>query len=104
MEKKQLSKQQKRVLRLLRDNRFDLLTEMDYPALHELYDSGFARVAYIERGIPEAAQLTTFGKNYLAENPKLRNPVDWKWVATTCIAAIAAAAAVAALFVACSLT
>ena len=104
MDKKQLSKKQKRVLRLLRDNRFDLLTEMDYPALNELRESGLARVAYIEDGIPEAAQLTTYGKNYLAENPKLRNPVDWKWVGTTFIAAIAALAAVAALFLACSLT
>ena len=99
-----LTKREKRVLRLLRDNRFDLLTEMDYPALHELYDSGFARVAYIEGGVPEAAQLTTFAKNYLAENPKLHNPIDWKWVITTTLAAIAAGAAVAALFVACSLT
>ena len=78
MERIKLTKREKRVLRLLCDDRFDLLTEMDYPALHELYDSGFARVAYIEGGVPEAAQLTTFGKNYPAENPKLRNPVDWK--------------------------
>lgn len=104
MERFKLTKREKRVLRLLRDNRFDLLTEMDYPALHELYDSGFARVAYIEGGVPEAAQLTTFAKNYLAENPKLHNPIDWKWVITTTLAAIAAGAAVAALFVACSLT
>ena len=104
MERIKLTKRGKRVLRLLRDNRFDLLTEMDYPALHELYDFGFARVAYIEGGVPEAAQLTTFAKNYLAENPHLHNPIDWKWVITTTLAAIAALAAVAALFVACSLT
>ena len=102
MERIKLTKRGKRVLRLLRDDRFDLLTEMDYPALHELYDSGFARVAYIEGGIPETAQLTTFAKNYLAENPKLRNPIDWKWIVTTALAAVAAAAAVAALFVACT--
>ena len=102
MERIKLTKREKRVLRLLCDDRFDLLTEMDYPALHELYDSGFARVAYIEGGVPEAAQLTTFAKNYLAENPKLHNPIDWKWVITTTLAAIAAGAAVAALFVACS--
>lgn len=104
MERIRLTKREKRVLRLLSDNRLDLLTEMDHPALHELHERGLARVVYIEGGVPEAARLTTFGKNYLAENPKLRNPIDWKWVATTFIAAIAALAAVAALFVACSLT
>ena len=102
MERIKLTKRGKRVLRLLRDNRFDLLPEMDYPALHELHERGLTRVAYIEGGVPEAARLTTFGKNYLAENPKLHNPIDWKWVVTTFIATIAAAAAVAALFVACS--
>lgn len=49
------------------------------------------------------ARITPFGREYLAMNPSLRNPVDWRWVITTAIATVAALASIVALFVSCSL-
>lgn len=44
------------------------------------------------------AGLTAAGEGYLEDNPHLRNPVDWKWVITMGVAALAA---VVAMLVAC---
>ena len=81
MERIRLTKREKRVLRLLSSNRFDMLSTLDYPALRVLHDAGFVHVALIEGGVPEAARLTDFGKEYIADNPRLRNPTDWGKVA-----------------------
>lgn len=48
------------------------------------------------------AGLTVKGAAYLEQNPKLRNPVDWKWLVTTILVAITAVATTLALFVACN--
>lgn len=81
MERIRLTKREKQVLRVLRDNRFDLLTTLDYPALRVLHDTGFAHAAYVEGGVPEDARLTDYGKEYIADNPRLRTPVNWGKVA-----------------------
>ena len=71
--------------------------------VRSLDNHGLVQGTYIEGGGVEDARLTNYGKEYLAGNPKLRNPIDWKWIVTTILLAITAIAAVATLFVACSL-
>lgn len=100
MERIKLSRREKQVLRTLSKQGFDALSEFDNPALGNLERLGLVKTARIEGGGVEGARLTTMGKEYLMDNPHLYNPVDWKWVITTVIAAIAAAAT---LFVACSI-
>ncbi len=78
------------------------LSEFDVPAIYRLVTLGLVRAAFTEGNRLEAAELTTMGKQYLYDNPWLRNPINWKWIVTTCIAAIAAGAAVAVLFIACT--
>lgn len=68
----------------------------------ELQSHGLARCHEEEGGNVEAVCLTDYGKAYLESNPKLHNPADWKWIATTAIAAIAAIGSMLALFIACS--
>lgn len=48
-------------------------------------------------------RLTCYGRVYLANNPNLRNPIDWKWIIHTIFTAVVAGATVAALFIGCSL-
>ena len=103
MDRITLTKREKHVLRTLNGKGDKALCEFDVPAIDRLVTLGLVSAAFTEGHRLEAAQLTTMGKQYLYDNPHLRNPIDWKWVATTGIAVIAAAAAVAALFVACSL-
>lgn len=67
----------------------------------ELQSMGLAICHEEESGNVEMVRLTDYGKLYLESNPRLRNPVDWKWIITTTIAAIAALASSIALFVAC---
>ena len=97
MERIRLTKREKRVLRLLSSNRFDMLSTLDYPALRVLHDAGFVRVAFIEGGVPEAARLTDFGKEYIADNPRLWNPINWAKVAA--VATIAGVIVTIVLFV-----
>ena len=97
MERIKLTKREKRVLRALSRQGFDALSEFDATAVRSLEHHGLVRGAYIEGGGVEDARLTTMGKEYLADNPKLRNPVDWKWVVTTTIAAIAVFGSIGAI-------
>ncbi len=46
-------------------------------------------------------RLTDYGRQYIAENPGLHNPVNWKWIITTAMSATAACASIVALFIAC---
>ena len=45
-----------------------------------IYSYGLVKGAYLEGGGVDDAKLTNMGKVYLMDNPKLRNPLDWKWV------------------------
>lgn len=49
-----------------------------------------------------SGRLTDYGKEYIALNPTLSNPVDWNFIANFIVSAIAAVASVIALFKACS--
>lgn len=105
MERIRLSNNEKIVLRLVSSGRdcpdsFPSYVFAGY--VRSLERKGLAQGAYVEGGGVEAARLTPDGRLYLAENPKLRNPIDWRWIITTVIAVVAAGAAIAALFISCS--
>lgn len=46
--------------------------------------------------------ITDYGISYIEQNPKLSNPVDWKWIVTIIITSLTAVASIIALFVACN--
>lgn len=71
-------------------------------ALHRLKDLDLIEATWIEDYGYESVILTRNGKDYLIENPKLLNPVDWKWVVGTTIGFATLAVAILALFIACS--
>jgi hypothetical protein len=106
MERVNLTKDEKRVLRLVAhggDYSPALCPECTYiGCVRSLKRKGLVKGAYFEGGGVEATRLTDEGRMLLADNPKLTNPIDWRWVITTIIAVIGALAAIAALFVACS--
>ena len=51
----------------------------------------------------EDAKTTIKGRAYINSNPKLKNPIDWKWIVTTILMAITAIATTLALFIACNI-
>lgn len=78
MERIRLTKREKRVLRTLSQQGFDAMSKFDIAAVRSLDNQGLVRGAYVEGGGVEDARLTNYGKAYIADNPKLRNPVNWK--------------------------
>jgi hypothetical protein len=44
------------------------------------------------------AEVTDKGNVYLEQNPKLKNPVDWKWIILTILTSITAISTLLALF------
>ena len=103
MERIKLTKREKRVLRTISQQGFDALSGFDAIAIRSLEDNGLVKGAYLEGGGVDDAKLTNYGKEYIADNPRLRNPVDWKWIIPTVLAAVAATAGILALIIACSL-
>ena len=77
MERIKLTKREKRVLRTLSRQGFNALSEFDATAVRSLDNHGLVQGAYIEGGGVEDARLTNYGKEYLADNPRLRNPINW---------------------------
>lgn len=63
---------------------------------------GLIKGAYAEGREAEGARLTSYGRIFLAENPKLRNPLDWKWIITTAIAVAGLITAIVFGCIACS--
>lgn len=105
MERIRLTKDEKTVLRLL----FNGCGCPDtYPrhkfvsCVDSLERLGLAKGAWTEGHNLENACITPYGKAYMAFNPNLCNPIDWKWVIATSVAVASAVFAAAALFVACS--
>ena len=104
MKRIKLTRDEKQVLRLVATGRECPDT---YP--HSTYSAGLKglereMLVFVARDESHAvvdARLTDYGRQYLAENPRLHNPVSWRWIITTALTAIAACAAVAALFIAC---
>lgn len=91
MKRIKLSKDEKQAMRLLASvgwcpdtypfHRFALGVE-------GLEEKGLALAAWASGHELVSAGLTTKGETYLALNPSLRNPVDWKWVIGTAIALV----------------
>ncbi len=89
MKRIRLTKDEKQALRLLTSvgwcpdtfpfHRFALGVE-------GLEEKGLAMAAWASGHELVSAEITTKGEVYLALNPSLRNPVDWKWVIGTAIA------------------
>ena len=98
MERIKLTKREKNVLRMLRDGNSEALSEFDASSVENLARLGLVRRTGVEGGGFDDARLTNMGKEYFNDNPRLANPIDWKWVVTTAIAAIIAICAVIALF------
>ena len=97
MERVQLSKRAKAVLKSLRGGVVacpESMIQSDFNSgARELQSHGLAVCHEEENRNVEAVRLTDKGKLYLEDNPHLYNPIDWKWVVTTAIAVVAALAA-----------
>lgn len=106
MKEPTLSKNEKKVLLLLNKHGGDALDTMPRSvvrrALRSLESQALVQVAWIEGGDYEAVRLTRDGKDYLIENPKLRNPINWKWVIGILISAATLIATIVLGCIACS--
>ena len=49
-----------------------------------------------------SASLTVKGAAYLELNPKLKNPIDWKWIILAVLSAITAFSTAMAVYVSCA--
>lgn len=100
-----LSRNDKKVLRLVADGHTGcpayIPSDKYAAAAWTLERLGLVSVAREKGGGIVDVRLTERGKCRIAANPRLCTPLDWKWIASTAIALIAAIAAVAALFVSC---
>lgn len=105
MERIRLSKDEKKVLRMVACGLG--VCPSEYPShtfnasVRSLDKKGLVKGAYEEGGNVADARMTQYGRQYIAENPDLRNPVNWNLISAVA-AVIAAIAGVLALFVACS--
>ena len=106
MKQIKLSKQEKQVLRLISSG---IVCPNTYP--HHIFIScvdslerlGLVKGLWNEGHELEDVRMTKYGKIYLATNPNLHNPIDWKWNITTIIAIASAIFGAMALFVVCSI-
>lgn len=106
MERIKLSKAEKKVLRLLDRHGAEALDTVARSqvrrALRSLEKKDLVMVAWVEGGDYEDACLTLDGSDYLIENPKLRNPVNWSLIIGTAIGTATLAVSILALCIACS--
>lgn len=100
MERIRLSNREKQVLRTLAVSDFDRLSDFDRPAVCRLHDMGLVQASFEEGRTPVGAALTTQGKEYLRDNPRLHNPINWTIVSVV-VGLLTLAVSVAALFIAC---
>lgn len=105
MERIKLSKSDKEVLRMIASGQHQCPAE--YPshtfntAVRMLKSKELITAHCREGGDVFDARITDYGRQYMAEYPSLRNPIDWSFVAA--IASITTAIATTlALFVGCS--
>ena len=105
MERVQLTKVEKRVLRWLQRNDGSKLKQIEKlafaPAVRSLEQKGLVRGFWSEEVWLVDAVLTESGETYMFFNPRLRNPINWNKVAAIA-ACISALAAILCLLVACS--
>ncbi len=104
MERIKLSKAEKKVLGLISKHGVQSLDTIPRSqvrrALRSLEEKHLIRAAWIEGGDYETVRLTRNGKDYLIENPKLRNPIEWKWWIGTAIGVTTLTVAIIALCIA----
>ena len=60
-------------------------------AVRSLEQKGLVRGFWSEESGLVHAVLTGVGETYIYFNPRLKNPVDWKWIISLVVASIAAA-------------
>lgn len=72
-------------------------------AVASLERKGLLRGAYKEGGDVVDSRISSLGRQYLSENPNLRNPLDWGKVGTAA-AIVSAVIGLVALFIACNAT
>ena len=100
-----LTKQEKRVLRHVvkfgKEQPRNITPIMFHFCLSTLSEKGLVEF-HSNSNIILDAGLTLKGCAYMEENPKLRNPIDWKWIISIILSAIVAIATTLALFVACN--
>ena len=105
MERIRLTKNEKRVFRMIASGQS--VCPAEYPAhnftsavrslqKHELVQGMFA-----EGGGVVDSRLTPIGRQYLAENPRLANPIDWGKVGAI-VGIIGTLFGIIALFIACN--
>lgn len=106
MERIRFTKTEKKCLQLLNKYGADSLDTIARSqvcrALRSLEEKDMVRIGWIEGGDYEAVSITRSGRVYLIENPKLCNPIDWKWIISITIGIATLAVAIIALFVACN--
>lgn len=74
MEKINLPKSCKKILRAIKNNEYDRIPVQDTADLLFLENNGLVRVVWCEFGYAVIANLTEKGIIYLHINPKLKNP------------------------------
>lgn len=105
MERIKLSKSEKHVLRMVACGQHQCPRE--YPqhtfsaAIRTLKAKGFISAHFRECGAVIDARITDYGRQYMAEYPRLFNPIDWGMVAAIS-SIVATIISTLALFVACS--
>lgn len=104
MERIKLSKNEKAVLRMVAGGQGTC--PADYPlhifnaAVRSLDRKGLVHGVYEDDGNVADSRLTQDGRMYMAENPNLRNPINWGVV----LSVITITISIIALFVACNNT
>jgi len=77
MERIKLTQREKRIMRLLLADNSEALSDFDAPSIAHLATIGLVNRAGVEGGGFDDACLTTMGKEYFNDNPRLANPIDW---------------------------
>lgn len=105
MERIRLSKDEKRVLRMVVAGQ--CACPASFPrhtfnvVVRSLDHIGLVRAMYAEGGEVVEVKPTPEARQYLAMNPRLRNPVDWRWVVSSAIGILGLAVSIIAMLVAC---
>lgn len=104
MERIRLSRNEKAVLRMVASGQG--VCPAEYPSyifnasVRALKHLGLVQGAFEEGGGVVDSRMTERGRQYLAENPRLTNPIEWGKVAAI-IGAVGIVVSIVALFMAC---
>ena len=105
MGKIRLTREEKRVLRLVYYNhdKPNELSDHDYSSyIRSLERKGLVLGKYSVKSIVVDVRISDFGNDYIFYNPKLRNPIDWKWIITTILTAATLVVSARMIIIACS--